>query len=322
MAHDHDPKTYYVEQLCTIAICGALGGIAVWLFATGALWFIAPKIQYWVLAGGIALLVLVAIRALVVWIQAGRIPADAHDHHHAHDHEHDHHHEHSAGHDAACAHDHDHDHSHGHSHNGPVVIVVDHGHEHGWAPWRYVILLLPVVLFCLGLPNLDMKQAGANELDKNLTNNISDAVASDTSDFLGEVDFRQLAAAPYTKQSRALYEGKTAILRGEYLPIASNDRMFTVVRFKMNCCSADRVPLPAVIILDRNSTEKIPHGLEGKWVAVRGQIQFQQSPDMPDVWKTVVVLRPDAEHPLIDPEGKNDKALIKVVNRPSDYYLY
>jgi hypothetical protein len=331
--HAHDPKTYYVEQLCTIGICGALGGIAVMLYVTDLLWFIAPKIQTWVLLGGIALLVLVAIRAVVVWVQAGRMRlemADAHDHHHdhdhdhAHDHDHDHDHahdhEHCHGHGEACAHDHDHDHDHahdhghGHSHGGD-----DHGHDHGWAPWRYVILLLPVVLYFLGLPNKDMKAANPNDI-ADLTAEVKDTRVSGTGDFIGEIDFRQLAAAPYTAHSRADYEGKTAVLRGEYVP--RNDRMFEVVRYKMNCCSADRVPLPASIVLDRDSKEKIPIGLEGKWVTVQGQIQFQQRGDGSGTFMTVVVLKPDAEHPLIDPEGKNDKALIKVVQRPSNYYLY
>ncbi|HEX5273561.1 MAG TPA: hypothetical protein VFW33_23860, partial [Gemmataceae bacterium] len=65
MAHDHshDPKGYFVEQLCTIAISGALGGIAFMLWKRNLLWFLAPKVQPWVMAGGIALLVLVAFRA-------------------------------------------------------------------------------------------------------------------------------------------------------------------------------------------------------------------------------------------------------------------
>ena len=76
MAHDHDhahdPTTYYVEQLCTIGIAGALGGIAVMLYQRGLLWFLAPKVQPWVLGGGLALLAVVAVRAVVVWFQAGR----------------------------------------------------------------------------------------------------------------------------------------------------------------------------------------------------------------------------------------------------------
>jgi hypothetical protein len=328
--HTHDPKTYYVEQLCTIAICGALGGVAVSMYLTKRLWFIAPKIQIWILIGGIALLVLVVARAFALWVQAGRLSAEGHNHHdhdHDHDHDHGHDHEHCDGHGETCDHDHDHAHDHTHDHDHAHGHDHDHGHSHGggdghehsWAPWRYVILLMPVVLFSLGLPDIDSKQASANDLSD--MSGLKDAVATGKGDFLGEVDFRQLSAAPYTKQSRSLYEGKRVILKGEYLP--GNDRMFTLVRYKINCCSADRVGLPAAIMLDHSSTEKkLPHGLERKWLTVEGQVQFQQRPDQPDTWVTVLVLKPDAEHPLIDPEGKNDKALIKVVKADANYYLY
>src|SRR5262249_16687126 len=113
MAHDHshdDPKTYYVEQLCMIGVAGALGGIAVMLYLRESLWFLIPPFQKMVLAGGVGLLVVVAVRAVVVWVQAGRARAQEHDH--AHDHAHEHGHDHCHGGD--CDHDHDHDHDHGH----------------------------------------------------------------------------------------------------------------------------------------------------------------------------------------------------------------
>jgi len=166
MAHDHahdDPKNYYVEQLCTIGIAGALGGIAVMLYQRHLLWFLAPKVQPWVLGGGIALLVTVALRAIVVWFQAGRTPEEVeklgHNHDHDHDHEHGHDHSHGGdcGHDHEHHHDHDHDHGHSHAHGG------GDGHEHGWAPWRYVILLLPVVLYFLDLPNESMAMADGRD---------------------------------------------------------------------------------------------------------------------------------------------------------------
>src|SRR5262249_19300624 len=104
----------------------------------------------------------VAIRALAVWRLAGQTSHshahDHHDHHHHHDHAHHHHHdhghehshEHSHGdHDHAHHHHHGHDHDHAHAHGQ----AHDHGHEHSWSPWRYTVLMLPVVLFFLNLPN-------------------------------------------------------------------------------------------------------------------------------------------------------------------------
>src|SRR5438445_166391 len=46
------------------------------------------------------------------------------------------HHEHHIG--KAVGHHHDHD---------------EADHDHGWAPWRYVVVLVPIILFLLGLPN-------------------------------------------------------------------------------------------------------------------------------------------------------------------------
>src|SRR5262249_27065013 len=107
-------------------------------------------------------------------------------HHHEHAHHHGHDHSHDCGHDH---HDHDHPHHH-HEHCGhdpghdagleqeqaiaaeahaPRELAIttaphaqapapapehDHGHDHahGWSPWRYMVLLLPVVLYFMDLP--------------------------------------------------------------------------------------------------------------------------------------------------------------------------
>jgi hypothetical protein len=321
MAHDHshgDPNAYYVEQLCTIAITGALGGIAVMLYQQGRLWFLAAKIQPWVLAGGILLLAVVAMRAVVVWMQAGRTPAASEDpaeaeHEHCHDHAHgetcDHDHEHGHGHD----HDHDHGHSHGHGHGE------GDGHEHGWAPWRYVILLFPVICFFLGLP--DEGKAGADARDAFQASLDARNVADKDKGQVFEMPFSDLERASATADSRANFEGKTIRVKGEYLP-GSNDTIFTLVRYRQNCCARDAIPLKAVILIDPKSGKRLDQRvLRGRWVEVEGQIQFQPNPMQPESWLTVIVLKPDDERPLLDPEGKNDKALVKVVRPDASYYL-
>src|SRR4051794_23824566 len=100
MAHDHshdDPKDYYVEQLCMIGIGGALGGVAIMLYFEDRLWSLIPPFQILAMAGGVALLVLVAIRAAVVWVMAGRTPAPVSEHDHAGEHDHNHEHCHDDG---------------------------------------------------------------------------------------------------------------------------------------------------------------------------------------------------------------------------------
>src|SRR5262249_51064035 len=107
-----------------------------------------------VMLGGSALMILSAIRGIALWVTVGREKkapsAHAHDHHH--DHEHEHGHEHAHGHHHHHHHDHAHDHSHRHDHAHVTTDNYDEGHDHGWAPWRYAVLVLPVVLFLLDLP--------------------------------------------------------------------------------------------------------------------------------------------------------------------------
>jgi hypothetical protein len=326
MGHDHshdDPKAYYVEQLCTIGIAGALGGIAVMLYQRQLLWFLADKMRPWVLAGGLALLALVAVRAVVVWLQAGRTPVPDHDHAHDHDHDHEHGHDHAHdhghehchdhAHSGSCDHDHDHDHEHAHSHDE------GDGHSHGWAPWRYVILLLPVVLYFLDLPNEAMAHANGSDALK-LGSVTAEYLADKGKGQVTEVSFPNLQRAPATPESRASYEGQTIRVKGEYLP--GNERMFTLVRYRMNCCARDAVPLRAVILVDSKSGDTLPEAaLRGKWVEVTGQCQFQKRPDQADDWVTIIVLRPDAEHPLFDSTGKDDKALLRISKPDANYYL-
>jgi WD40 repeat protein len=185
--HDHDAErsTYYLEQLSNIGVSGALGLVCVMLWWQGKLAYILnSKFFLPVLLGGVALLVMVVVRAFAVWQSAGQAKhAHAHGHDHGdscgHDHGHacDHDHDDGHVHDHACDHDHGHEHaitaeSHHHHHHGvtaePVAAVTahadhdhdpepsgnhDHGHDHGWSPWRYAVLLLPLMLFFLDLPS-------------------------------------------------------------------------------------------------------------------------------------------------------------------------
>lgn len=163
MGHTHgeDRNTYYMEQLCTIGVCGLLGGVAVMLYYQNILRFIlAEYLHVYVLWSGIALLALVALRAVGLWLSVGAASSNhdaGHAHHHCHDHDHPH--VHSNGH----AHVHDEDgHSPSpvsgqlecqHEHEHGIAQMHDCGHEHTWNPGRYIVLLLPIVLYFLHLPN-------------------------------------------------------------------------------------------------------------------------------------------------------------------------
>src|SRR4051794_3805441 len=115
MAHDHHHhgdslRDYFTEQLLTILVVGLFGFVAIRMYLNGMVVHILVP-QFWlpVLVGGIGVLALVVMRAVVVWKEAGTMAAHQHDHHHGHEH-----HEHGP----ECEHDHEHGHHH------------DHGHDH------------------------------------------------------------------------------------------------------------------------------------------------------------------------------------------------
>ncbi len=326
MAHDHshgDRNAYYLNQLFTIAVCGALGGVATmlwfrslqpegmlsllrhpsgeellrhpeWLRPDGMLPLILhPKFFLWVLLGGISLLVLVVIRAVAVWRsvdELAAVPDHSHDHEHCgHDHDHCHH-------DHDHGHEHSHDHAHDHGH--------DHGHEHGWAPWRYVVLLMPVVLYFLNLPNQGFSaDAGGSDLS-GLVLNVAASVNSTGQVSVGFVELQQASLSP---ESREFYEGKTVTLTGQYK--GYDPRRFTLVRFKIACCAADAVPLDAVIMVNDKSSDKVdPDIYRNKWVQVTGRIHFFQKPGGNE-FVTALILYPTEDEPITK--------LVKIIPPPS-----
>ena len=307
MAHDHshgDRQTYYLNQIFTIAVCGALGAVAVMLWYTGKLaLMLHPKFFPWVLSGGIALLVLVLIRAISVWQtvdEAVTVPEHTHDHDHEHcDHGHDHcHHDHGHAHEHHHAHSHEHSHDHDHGH--------DHDHDHGWAPWRYVVLLLPVVLYFLNLPNeIFSSDVGGDPL-KGMT--FSAPIKSIASKGAVDIGFMELQQASLTPETRDYYEGKDVTLIGQYY--GNDPKRFTLRRYKMNCCAGDAVPLNAIIMVDSNSSARVdPDAYRNKWVEVKGRIHFFPKQPGSSEYVTALILYPK------DKEKTDD--VIQKVDRPA-----
>jgi hypothetical protein len=257
MAHDHahhHDNTYYLDQLCTIAACGAVGGVAILMYwlpgsdgKTKLSYILAPQFFTPVFVGGIALIVLVLIRAITLWQTAGQNAGHTHEHDHSHDHEH--------GHD----HDHDHNHTHPHTH--------DHGHEHGWTPARYAVLMLPIVLYFLNLPNSTFS---ADWYKDRLTNSAVEGGSSVAAKEGMVLGFKELANAAYFPETRQAMEGKTGKLTGMFSPV--NAKEFTLFRVKMTCCAADAIPVEVRIICDENVVNVNPKD----WVEVEGQIQFRK----------------------------------------------
>jgi uncharacterized repeat protein (TIGR03943 family) len=276
MAHDHhhhDDSTYYLEQLFTIGISAALGGVTIMLYWQDKLrYMLAPKFYLPVLLGGIALVVLAVVRAAALWMAVDRsIPVDNHNHNHAHDHDHHH------GHD----HDHAHEHAHDHTHESAAGHSHDHGHDHSWNPLRYVFLIIPIVLYIFDLPN-----AGFSNVTSQIDVQNVDITSHGAGEKKGQIiatDFKELEQSAYDPARRELFEGKWAILTGQFAPSADR-RLFTLVRYKMTCCAADAYQLNVMIVSPENVNLK-----RDSWVEVTGQVQYAKRRDR-DEYVTILQL--------------------------------
>ena len=301
--HHHDPSSYYTEQLCTIAFCGAFGGIAVAIYMTGLVNNILKQgiLQYSLLAGGIALLVLVFVRAVALWFTVGK-PEAACDHHHHDDccgDEHQHEQEDGGAHGlplvTETAHEHPHDHSHGDAHSNG-----GHDHDHGWAPVRYIVLLVPVLLyFFVPIDALSSAQGYGGDIDPKWSETVK------ATRNVGELEFRELVGAADDAGRRKFYENAVATISGQFVP-SPDSRMFSLTRYRIRCCAADAVALPVPVLLNFALAKDLApeqcypdkEGLYRKWVQVTCQIQFRPRPDSPNVWMPVLVVIPTKETPI------------------------
>ena len=173
--HHHEGDSYFIDQLCMVGLSAAFGAICLclWFWQTSMLrLMLGEQFHLYVMLSGFVLVGLALVRGAILWRQS-RDPRFVHSHSHDH---HDHVHDHSqVAHDKAMhlavvpgsTHQHNagcsHEHAPGetcaheqHAHGGHAHHHHDHeeaDHDHGWAPWRYVVILVPIILFLLGLPS-------------------------------------------------------------------------------------------------------------------------------------------------------------------------
>lgn len=272
--HHHDPESarnYFTEQLLTLLVVGAFGFVAVQLYLSGVLEkanILAEPFRLPVFIGGVAVLLLVAVRAVAVWREAGAVGAAAgHDHHdHAHVHGpdcgHDHHHDHHHEHGPDCDHGHDH-------------TEDDHGHSHdlAWVSVRMLILFFPVALFLAGMPNSSFS---AEWIRNKLGTDTEIDAAIGAVDLQGRpvvaMSFNDLKDAAYNEEKRDYFTGKVGVLEGKFRPLGQNQ--FTLYRLKMTCCAADTIPLKVRII----TPTALSGFQDGNWVRVKGVVQFLPDP--------------------------------------------
>lgn len=295
MAHDHhhQGESYYLDQLCTVAACGMLAGVTILMWKTNLLFedkfknrMLADQFQTPILLGALALLVVVVLRAVTLWIQVGRRKDQSAEHTHSHNghghaaaeqhihtedcaHEHGHH-EHHHGHDHHDGHNHAH-HHHAHAHDH----AHDDGHDHGFAPWRYAVMLMPLMLAGLLLyyhyQGLELAYS-AERIGKMLGKADEIEAGADVA-AKSEIPLRfdELAVASALPARRSYYEGHVGMLKGKYQPLS--DREFTLFRLKITCCASDAIPLKVRII----SSEPLPQELApSDWIEVSGKIQFRK----------------------------------------------
>jgi hypothetical protein len=129
-------RDYFTEQLLTILVCGFFGFAAIQMYRSDMLGFLNPSFHEPVLYGGIGILILVVVRAVAVWNEAGELQAQAME--------------------MGCGIDHIHSASCNH---GPGILGPDGEPDHThttdmtWVFVRMMILAFPVALFFMGLPN-------------------------------------------------------------------------------------------------------------------------------------------------------------------------
>jgi DUF1980 C-terminal domain len=338
--HHHVDDTYFLDQICMVALSGGFGVICLSLYfiQKGMLnLLLGPQFHAFVLGSGIALVVVAVIRAGMLWSMAGGKATstghdhadnhDAHEHSHGHDdcvHDHDNcGHEHSHGHSHAHSHshaesDHDHEHSHaevaqsrafGHTPEPAPAHGHSHSHDnhdHGWAPWRYVVLLVPIILFLLGLPNkgpsVDVNKIVKFDASRDaheeavfyvtlaalssdgytplgaIAAHAADSVAQD----LQTVDVKLLEGIAEKKTDRDYWKGKAIRVRGQFVP--QSTRVFSLVRFRIQCCAGDAIQVSIPVVAKDNLANIKPPS----WVEVDGRIDFRA--DANGAHKTVVIV--------------------------------
>jgi hypothetical protein len=318
MAHSHlgcqSPRDYFTEQLLTILVCGALGFVGIQMYTGDMLKYIlAPKFHDAVLVGSVAVLALVAVRAVAVWREAGQLqPLD----------------------DMVCQENHVHTASCDHLPGLPTgdgAVIDDHGHSHdmSWVFARMLVLVFPVALFALGIPNSGFsmerqKRMLGAEAALNLDPHELERMAKDPGTKVYEtgtepdgskvrllqtpgglkirevvplsgetkyavvpdagvkMSFNELKDAALDPDKRQSYTGQTAILEGRFSKLT--DKEFTLFRLKMTCCGADAVPLKVRII-----APQVPAASPGEWVRVRGVIRFIKAPGQESYTPVLIV---------------------------------
>src|SRR5262249_13915617 len=97
--------------------------------------------------------------------------------------------------------------------------------------------------------------------------------------------FKKLSEAAAIPSQQEIYEGDIGVLRGQFVPLRTSDREFTLLRVNRTCCVADEVYLETRIV----SPEPIVGVQDYQWVRVEGLISFEKNEK--GKWIPVITLR-------------------------------
>jgi hypothetical protein len=175
---------------------------------------------------------------------------------------------------------------------------------HQWAPWRYIVLLVPVVFYLLGLPT-----AASTENSRPCDNPLWQlSLPWEFEEFVLDAENTQFWEAARTKEWRAHYEGKLVRVEGQYSR-GRDSRSFWLVRWKVRL----EEPYLLRVELDPRCDEILPHYPTGQWLRVTGQVDFQEVSGKPGSYIAVIRTMPNSDHPL--------DRLVQVIERPRSPFL-
>jgi hypothetical protein len=182
-------------------------------------------------------------------------------------------------------------HGHAHSECGHASDCEQAHRDHDWAPWRYVVVLVPIVLFLLGLPNklpelhadavaVDMTDeaigcanvvaASVQLLSGLVTLGVLHAESADEAAPVIAVNkLEQAAAAPATRE---LWQGELVRVVGRF-DATPNPRQFQIERYLRFCCYQDARRVSVNIVCKTPAPAFAPK----QWLAVTGRVGFRDS---------------------------------------------
>lgn len=151
------------------------------------------------------------------------------------------------------------------------------------------MLLVPILLFLLGLPNKPLTASFQGSVDataENTTLAIQDAslTAQDPwgrlvwlAKYAGDqaegevypVDMKRLLDSPHDAADREYLRGKTVSVRGQYVGSPQDPRFFQLIRLQISCCGADAQPKPILVFCKEPVSMK-----SNGWCEVTGKVEY------------------------------------------------